>query len=800
MKTALCFILPILFFNFTLLSQQVSGIVQDSTGKPVSGANVLLLSTSDSAILKGASTNDSGKFSIENNSSYNFLLNVSAVGFKSFYLTLKNNTIKLPLIVLQKQPAILKEVLVTSKKPLIEQRIDRMIVNVGNTIISSSSTALEILQKTPGITFDQQADLLQLRGKEGVIVQIDGKQTYLAAEQVVAMLRNMPGSTIDRIEIITNPSARYDAAGNAGIIDVRLKKNTSTGTNGSASLSAGSGRYYRQRGALQLNHKTGSINLFTNYGINNGGDYWDFDLQKIQEDGAQKNYVHQTSLITYKNTGHNAKAGIDIQTGKATTIGLLWTGSWNRRNEESPASASFRRQKNSNPYLATLTDKSIMNTTSNQLGNINFQHNLIKNQGQLTADLDFGRFTRQFFNSLSTETLIPADPPQASTGLLSVMPTHINIFSAQTDYSRTQKNGWNLQAGWKSSIVRSSNNMQLSRGETGNLLNDSALSNNFRYRESIHAGYLNGSGKIDSVTEVQIGLRIENTLSDAYSLTQQKRIQRNYLNFFPSVFISRELNKKNTLTLSYSHRIFRPSYQNLNPVRSYLDPYAYSRGNSFLTPDFTHSFEIRHGYKAKLFTTLGASFTRNMIFFVIRPVDAQTTERSPENLGKLKDLNLTVTVPVTVVKGWTMQYTAMATYSGFNYSYLDSLYAIKQVSGRLNINNAFVLGKGWTAELAGWVTTPAVEALFHYPWQASADIGIQKVLNASFKLKFSFSDIFHSDYVNASIKTTSFSSRARIHFDSRVALLNLTYSFGNQQIKNTRQRKSVSEEEMKRLQ
>jgi hypothetical protein len=794
------------FFSVCLLcampgfGQRISGIIADTEHKPVVNANVLVLRTADSSLVKGTITDKMGRFAVENIADGNYLLAASYVGFSTHYhhcnITEHTRTTTVPMIVLARESNELKKVEVAGKRPFIEQRIDRMIVNVSNSIVSSGSTALEILRKAPGVAVDMQNDLLSLRGKQGVIIQIDGKQTYLPAEQVVAMLRNMPGSNIDRIEVITNPSAQFDAAGDAGIIDIRLKKNKNVGTNGSLSIAAGAGRHDRERGSFQINHKTARLNLFGNYAVNRGGDYWNFDLQRVLTDGSDAYFINQVSPIHFKNRGHNAKAGIEYQLSPATAIGMMWTGFWVQRDEVGVGETVLKNDPLQSPYSSTLTDKTIRNRSSNQLGNLNIQHKLNNNRGQISFDLNAGRFTRDFLNSLNSITSATAMPDLA-TGLVSIMPTGINIYTATADYNRTYQNGWALQAGWKSSVVRSTNDMKISQGENGHLEIDTALSSNFIYKERIHAAYVSLNGNIDPKTELQAGLRAEQTVSDAHSLTQKKQVRRDYLNFFPSIFITRKLKNENSFTISYSYRINRPNYQNLNPVRSYLDPYAYSRGNSFLKPEYTHSLELKHGYKNKIFTSLGAAYTHDLISFFIAPVTKEISERTPDNIGKSALYNLTLTGPITVSKAWTMQWTAMGTYGDYRYTYLNTFFKTTQFSGRLDLTNSFDFGKGWTGELSGWVTTPSKEAQREYPWLASGDLGIQKAIKSSWKIKFSLSDFTHTDWVNTKTVTPNFYNKAKIRFDSRVALLSITYNFGNQQIKN-KQRKTGSEEELRR--
>lgn len=795
------FLIPLLFLYHDIYCQSLSGIVQENK-KPLSLVNISLLRAKDSTIEKAAVTDNKGHYKIENVQPGAYILIASRIGYKQQFLSsiaIKNDGdhIELPVLTLVAAAGELGEVMVTGKRPFVEQKIDRMVVNVAGNIIASGSTALEVLEKAPGITIDRQNDQIIFRGKEGVVVQIDGKQTYLSMSDVVAMLRSMPSENIDRIELITNPSAKYDAAGNSGIIDIKLEKNNNIGTNGSLSIGAGSGRYGRQRGNLQINHRTQKLNLFGSYSANRGGDYWNFDINKKQPDGSGFNFIHQRSLIRFKDHGQNAKAGIDYFVNKKTTVGIVWTGFWNGSREKSPAEASFRRQKDADIYFQTLTDKSLSNTQSNHLFNLNILQ-LFNGRGQLSADLDMGRFNRKFRNFLITETLIPISPQEPVTNLLSQMPTTIEILSFRVDYNRSIGDKWKLEAGFKGSKVKSDNDLQLSTGINGNLKIDSALSNHFQYSEDVYAAYFSFSGKLNGQTELLMGLRTEYTHSIGNSITLRNKVTRDYLNLFPSVFITRSLNKNQTLGFSYSYRIDRPNYQSLNPARSYIDPYAYSSGNPFLTPQYTHSLELKYGFKNKLFTSIGASYISDLVFFVIQPIDSMTTQRMPENIGTSQAYNLTVTFPVTIMKGWTMQNSLIGIYSQFQYRYKNNPLSVKQISGRLNNTNAFALGKDWTAEMSGRISTPAINALNHHPWLGAIDLGVQKNFLKNWKAKLSLQDALHSTRFASRVNVPEYEGSVRITMDTRIVMLNITWSFGNQKLKNSRQRKTASEEEIQR--
>ena len=306
----------------------------------------------------------------------------------------------------------------------------------------------------------------------------------------------------------------------------------------------------------------------------------------------------------------------------------------------------------------------------NQIGNISFQHAFGKKGGQVTVDFDLGHFDRTFNNTLSTERIVP-EVAQPETGLLNQMPTTNAIRTAKADYSRNLFDSWKMEAGVKSSFIRSENDMTQSSGLVGNLQLDAILSNNFQYTEQIQAAYVNFSGKLKQNTDVQLGLRSEQTYSVGHSLNLNQKVTRNYLNFFPSLFITRPLANDHLLTLSYNRRIDRPNYQNLNPRRGYIDPYAFGRGNPFLRPQYTQSLEVKHSYE-QICTSLGASYINDLSAFIIQPVDTIRYEGTWENIGKSQAYNLTVSFPVMVMKGWTMQTTLLGVYSQFQYIYLGT--------------------------------------------------------------------------------------------------------------------------------
>lgn len=217
-----------------------------------------------------------------------------------------------------------------------------------------------------------------------------------------------------------------------------------------------------------------------------------------------------------------------------------------------------------------------------------------------------------------------------------------------------------------------------------------------------------------------------------------------------------------------------------------------------MTPQNSHSLELKHGYKNKFFTSAGATFIDDLIFNIVQPLDGKMFQRRPENLNNSQAYNLTLTFPVTIMRGWTMQNTLIGIYSSFRFIYRSVPLHMEQMAGRFTSSSAFVFGNGWTGELLGRLNTPAVNGLSKIPWLGGLDAGIQKSFRGNWKAKLNVQDIFHTNRILGKVNAADYINNVRITLDSRIVMLNVTYAFGNQQLKSARQRKAASEEELQR--
>jgi hypothetical protein len=786
-----------------IASGKVSGSVLDEKNAPFPFVNVLLLHAADSTLSKGLSADETGKFLFDQIEKGKYLTLVSMVGYQKAYskvFTVNNDETSLPAISLETDIKSLNEVTVVAKKPFIEQQIDRTVVNVENSIVSAGATALEILERAPGVTVDQQNDQLKLRGKEGVIVQIDGKQTFLSQQELMTLLRNTPSDNIEKIELITNPSAKYDAAGNSGIINIKMKRNKSYGTNGNINIGAAYARYGRANINGTLNHRAGKISSFIsagtfyNKGFNNNSIY-----RKIPFEDKVTIFDQKTERVN-ESQYHNLRAGVDYFATDKSTFGFLVSGFHN--DWSNPFGQTNTKILNEDLSLQRTFRTDVYNglKMNNFSTNLNFKHQFDSKGKELTFDVDYVKYKGRNKSDLDTRYFKPSgDQDGNPEKVRNDMPSEINIGVAKLDYTQPLWKG-KFETGLKASYVSSDNNM-IFETMLDDWTPDPSRTNQFKYTENVNAAYVNYAGQISKKLKYQLGLRGEHTHSVGNSVTLNQKRDRNYINLFPSIFLSRQLDTNNVLNLSYSRRIDRPNYQSLNPFEFYLDPYTFQKGNPNLRPQYTHSFQLVHVYKNLFNTTLAYSRIKDMIASELPqqiPSENKTFVTS-DNLDNQDNISLTVSVPIPVKKWWTLQTNFTGVYNHYNSIYLEERLEIKQASWNMYANNQFTLPKNWSAEISGWYNSRAFYGLYAAKPMGMLNAGIQKkILNKKGTVRLNVNDIFWTNRFRGRALYKDIDFLVRTEWPSRQYRISFTYSFGNQNVKGARQRKTGSDDLQKR--
>lgn len=781
-------------------SAKVSGSLVNDQGKPLDYASVSIIKASDSTVVKGALSNDNGVYAFEKVPTGKYLIKATVVGYtkaisQPFTVTENSANIAVPVLNLQQGNNTLKTVNITATKPLIERKIDRTVMNVEGSVLAAGNTAMEILARAPGVTVDKD-DNISLKGKQGVTVMINDKLTYLTAAQLATLLRSTDGNTIKSIEIITNPSAKYDAAGNSGIINIKLKKNSQSGTNGSVTVGVAKGMYWRDNSSLNLNHKEGKLNLFGTFSHGDNKRGHNLDLKRITDSAGHKTYFDQQSSMPGSNHYNNYRLGADYDLTDKHIIGFVVSGYDNSGTDANDTHTIIGKQYGvADSSLHTVS--SIPQTYKNFALNLNDKYKIDTSGQEISIDLDYSKF-RNFSDARYNTDYFLADgsPQRASQILLNQTPSDITIYTGKVDYAKPLTKTIKLEVGAKFSSVKTDNDLRAQIDSSGIFINDKGRSNHFIYTEKIQAGYFNINKQFKK-TSVQLGLRAENTQSDG-NLIGSAPVKRSYLNLFPSAFINHTINDKNEVSLSYSRRIDRPGYDNLNPFIYYLDPYTFSKGNAFLNPQYTQNFEFSYTYNKTVNVTLGYSHTTNAITELIL-TEGKKTFQTNANLQTQTGYNANINTPFTITKWWEGNINVTAFYLGFKSDTLAGFnFKDGQWAYQARMTQTFKFA-GARLEIMGDYQSPLTYAIYKIRPRYSIDLGISKsFMDKKLNVKVACDDIFNIRRNDLSSTALNNNFIIKQKNDSRVGRLTLTYNFGNNSIK-VRQHRSGADDEKGRV-
>lgn len=785
-------------------SAAVSGQLLDEKGKPMDFATVTLLKAKDSTVVKGTLSNESGTYTFDHINSGTYIIKATVVGYtkaisKVFTLTNGSAGVTMPALKLTPASNSLNAVTITASKPLIEHKVDRTVMNVENSILAAGNSAMDILERAPGVSVDKD-DNISLKGKQGVTVMLNGKLTYLTSAQLATLLRSTDGTTIKSIEIITNPSAKYDAAGNSGIINIILKKNKQTGTNGSLTAGTGYGAYGKDNENLTLNHKEGKLNVFGSFSHNDNKRIQDIGVKRIIPDtaGGAPTYFSQTSPLIEADHNNSYRIGADYDLSSKNTIGFVASGYFNGEQDNIDDHTYIGRNFNqADSSLRTVSG--IRQTFHNIAFNLNDTWKIDTAGQELSADLDYSQFKNNSVAQYITDYYLPNGSIQHPEWFLgNLTPSTINIRTGKVDYVKPISKTLKFESGLKFSDVKTDNDL-MAKDAPGNPY---LSTNHFVYDEKIDAGYINVNKDFKGYS-VQAGLRAEYTSSNAHgdSANVTSIIPRHYLDFFPSLFISHDINDKNGITFSYSRRIDRPQYDNLNPFVFRLDPYTYQMGNPYLRPQYTNNYELNYTYNKSITLTLGYSKTTDVITEV--PGTDPATKVSfitQENLQVQNAWNVNLYAPYTITKWWEGNVNATAFYLGFKSNNLEGGNLDRgQFAYNIRATQTFTPIATYKAELTANYQSDLTYGLYDVKPRYSVDAGVShSFANKKLNVKLSMSDIFNTlrNDVNSQYQNTDlFITQKR---ESRITRLTLTWNFGNNKIK-VREHQTGADDEKNRV-
>lgn len=782
-----------------ILAQQkptvkVTGKVINTKKEPVGHVSIVVTNAIDSSVTKGAVSFTTGNFIISLPEGIYFF-QFSFAGYetvkKRIEISSTANSINLGEIVIAEKPKELTGVTVVAQKPLIEHKIDKSILNVENSILAAGNNALELLEQAPYVSVDQDGNIT-IKGNQGALVMIDGRQTFLSASDLAAFLRNTSSSQISKIEVITNPSAKYDASGSAGIINIKMKKNVNYGLNGVANISLQQGRMPRWMEGINLNYRKKKVNIFGS--INHTRNKrWNEETSTT----TFLNYSQPGTIFSiqensfYYSNSVNIRAGFDYTISPKTTAGILlnyFTGKEDENSENTNNISNILLQKDSSLFT---THNGISNY-SNYTINFNLKHNFDSAGRNICFDVDVAGFNDQSLPWYYTDFFNSTGVKINSQILNGKMKTGTNMVSAKSDYEHPLKKDAMFSAGIKTSTVKTDNGIAYFLNS--NL--DTKRSNNFIYTETINAFYADFSKEFRKFS-IKVGIRGEQTISKGNQVTTDSSFARNYFQFFPTGYVQYRWNDRHTSGITLNRRIGRPDYESLNPFIYFSDPYTSWGGNPYLQPAITYSMNLTHIYKNKVTVFAGASRTNNMVS-QFQKTDTLTNGifSTNENLGTSTNLSMGISTNLHFAKWWRFNSNAVV-FRNSSKGILGNVTANTSITSfRIFLNNNFKLSSKINAEMGFWYRPAALWGVSKTGPLGSFSIGVQKkILKNQGMLKLNVNDVFRMQKMKITADYSNIHSESLAISENRALRLSFSWDFGNKHVKSERERNSGLEDE-----
>jgi hypothetical protein len=634
---------------------------------------------------------------------------------------------------------------------------------------------------------------------------VDGRPSYLSGPDLASMLRSMSASQLEQIEIMTNPPAKYDAAGNSGIINIKTKKNKQFGYSGSITTGYTQAHYARFNESGNFNYRNGKFNVFTslNYNRNHRDEKLKISRNFIDPTTNQiSSKFDQESKMENQNHFMSGKFGVDYNASKKTTLGLVVSGYVNPSIWQSTTNTSIF-----NPAgIVTSKAKSFSENErhwNNFSGNFNFRTQLDSLGQELSSDLDYVQYRSTNMQPLVSSYYDPNGNLKSTPDtLMGTLPQNITIYSGKVDYTKPLKKGAKFEAGIKTSYVETDNNASYDTLRNGNSIHDYNRSNHFIYQENVNAAYVNYSRPLGKKWSGQFGLRVENTISKGNQLTTAVKFTRNYTQLFPTVYLQYTANAKNQFVINYGRRINRPNYGDLNPFINFLDRYTFQQGNPDLKPQFSHNIELTHTYNGFLTTTINYSKTTDIIQQILQQNTATNeTFMKKANIANRDQIGLTMSAQKEIKKWWTGNVYVNAAYNHFNGIVNNSPISLGLIGFTFQTQQQFKFGKGWGAEISGAFRSKALEGVLYIRSIKQVNVGFSKqVLKNKGTVKLNVRDIFQGSVFRGVTKYGDVDAQFTSINDSRAASISFSWRFNKGKLKaGAKERKSSAADEQQRV-
>jgi len=790
------FLLSLLMLPAALFAQQqtiIKGTVHTVTDSAIAEANITAFNQKTNKPIVSTATNSKGEFAITltDNEVYIYITHIGFMPYKV------NSISGEPLIIkLRPQEQQLNEVPIKGQKPFIEQQFDRMVVNVDGSP-KAGMDAADILKKIPGVTIINQNEVT-LEGK-GVTINIDGKPTHLTGNDLMNLLNSTQPAGISQIEVIYNPSAKFDAQGDGGIINIKTLKRSKPGYDAYVSVTGGHGWKYFSNNDVSagLNYRSGDNYLFCSY---------DYDIGKQSQQIQQNTYltdINQRLLdsITYATPYHsqNIRLGWDHYLNKNDVIGVLFTGYDNSYN---PAITTQTGIYNLNAANKDSSRYSVANDPRESIGgNLNINYKLVIDSAkrqELSMDADAGAFKYNNDNNLDlsafNEQGIASSPLQQ---FLQNGSTLSHIYSYKADYSQKLYKGI-LESGIKASYVKVDNEFDTQSAIAGQPFID-AGNDDFIYQETVLAAYVSTKQTFSKFT-IQLGLRAEQSYTDGNSVAADSTVKRRYISLFPNLVTEYKL-KNSSFSFSYSRRIGRPPYNYLNPFIISNSAYIASQGNPYLKPSFTDNYRLGYNVAGKLTFSVNYSNVKDVITD-LKLVNDQTkvTTNIKANLAHNNNEGFNAGYNDKLFDFLNISYNAGIAYNKYDFEYDNAPATVTQLTFHTALDNRINLPASWWADVFFYGQTKVTYGnSVNLPFSTTSLSGGRKVLNGKGNLSLSINDIFFTGLTRSEAQYGNLDYNLKSKYDSRSIRLKFVYDFGNSKV-DVRNRSSGSADEQRRNQ
>ncbi len=798
-----CSLFFFFLFHQSATGQTIHGKILDENDQGMIAANVYLMTAADTTFIRGTMSNDDGRFIFEKLPAGSYIIQVTSVGYNNIYTSALELS---PSQSLQLDPIRpisgldLEEVVVVDKKPLYQAEPDGLVVNVENSIVSAGATALEILERSPGVVIDRQNNTISLVGKQGVNVMINGKLSYMPISSLVQFLEGMSADNIKSIKLITVPPAKFDAEGNAGYIDIRLRQRTDEGLSGALTASYGYGRGHVSNDNISFNFRKNRLNAFGSYSFVLNGREQLFETTRTIGTAAEQDQSMTAALRDPMQRNHNLRLGVDYQLSDKTIVGGLISAYDNKWTMD----AVNRNELQEGGIVSQIN--SVANVERNQWthysGNLNFKHNFTDND-YVSVDVDYLDFNNEnptrYTNSIfDGGQVYLRDELTNSTKL-----TPISIWVGKADYHRTFSDRISFDVGAKA--VRSSfdNRVSVEMFQNDEWVQDPSLTSNSRLAEQIWAGYASSDIKLGENTNAKVGLRYEYTDSKLDTESDGRVVDRQFGRFFPSAFIAHSFTKDFGANVAYSRRITRPTFNEMAPFVYLIDPSTFFAGNVAIQPSLTDAYKVDLRYKT-IFFSVQYSHQDSTIARFQQQYHPETDRLVllSENLKNSKILSFTLGFPLQVTDWWQMRVNAMYFQQENNTYDAGKPIRLKRDYLQFNTTQSFKLPKGFSSELSMFYTGPRLAGALKFGEMYGLNLGLQKNLGGNWgTLSLNVSDLLNSIELQGSgyVEAQQLTYEGVFDFSQRTFTLTYTRNFGNQKLKAARNRPRGAAEESQRV-